>query len=253
MKSKILAAAMGLLATALAAPVATAQCGSYPGMMIEFSNNAWAYETDYNPTTLISAYGSQLTVVGTVSVFCFPFTDLNPANPATEYTFIWDGLTSQGTTSAAYLITGRRYTTNYTGGSFRIYAGSTRNAPADSSLPALLAPGVVPDAFVDGTMILSGGMGPLAVVITRVPGSGSYSGTFRADYWNTAGTLYDRVGEANSLLAGGWCVVPPISPSPIGTCSLPTGWSAHPFGKWDMPLSVPALPSTWGRIKSIYR
>ena len=253
MKSKIwVAAAMGLLATALSAPVATAQlCGSYPGMMIKFDGDAWAYETAYNATTLISTSGSQLTVVGTVSKFCFPFTDLNPVDPSTEYTFIWDGLTSQGTTSVPYLVTGRKYTTNYTGGNFRIYAGSPRNAPSISP-PALPAPGVVPDVFVDGTMILSGGMGPLAVVVTRVP-TGNYSGTFRADYWNTGGTLYDRVGDAASLLAGAWCVVPPISPPPIGTCSLPTGWSAHPNGKWDMPLTVPALPSTWGKIKSMYR
>jgi len=252
MKSKIwVAAAMGLLATALSAPLATAQCGNYPGMMIKFDGDAWAYETAYNATTLTSTAGSQLTVVGTVSVLCFPFLDFNPASPDTEFTFIWDGLISQGTTSAPYLVTGMRYTTNYVGGSFRIYAGSPRNAPTISP-PALPAPGVVPNAFVDGTMILSGAMAPLAVVVTRVP-TGSYSGTFRADYWNTGGTLYGRVGGATSLLAGAWCAVPPISPPPIGTCSLPTGWSAHPNGKWDMPLTVPALPSTWGKIKTLYR
>jgi hypothetical protein len=252
MKSKIwVAAALGLLATSLSAPVATAQCGSYPGMMIKFDGDAWAYETAYNAATLTSTAGSQLTVVGTVSVFCFPFADLNPADTNTEYTFIWDGLVSQGTTSAAYLGTGTRYTTSYVGGNFRIYAGSPRNAPSVSP-PALPASGVVPNAFVDGSMILSGGMGPLAVVVTRLP-TGNYSGSFRADYWNTGGTLFDRVGDATSLLTGGWCAVPPISPSPIGTCSLAAGWSAHPYGKWDMPSTVPTLPSTWGTIKTLYR
>jgi hypothetical protein len=253
MKSKIwLAAALGLLATALAAPVATAQCGGYPGMMIKFDGDAWAYETGYNATTLTSTAGSQLTVVGTVSVLCFPFADFNPASPDTEYTFIWDGLVSQGTTSVAYMGTGRKYMTNYVGGNFRIYAGSPRNAPTVTP-PALPAAGIVPGAFVDGTMILGGGMGPLYVEILKFPGGSSYSGSFRADYWNTGGTLFGRVGDATSLLSGAWCVVPPITPAPIGTCSLAAGWSGHPNGKWDMPLTVLAAPSTWGKIKSMYR
>jgi hypothetical protein len=261
MKSKIwVAAAMGLLATALSAPVATAQCGSYPGMMISFAGDVWAYETAYTPATFTSDPGSQLTVVGTVSLFCFPFSDLNPANPDTEYTFIWDGLTSQGTTSAPYGIGGTKYTTNYLGGGFRIYAGSPRNAPTAASLPTLPAPGVVPERFVDGTMILSGGMGPLAVSVIRFA-NGNCSGSFRADYWGTGGTLYDRVGDAISLLAGAWC--PATAPPPpglaaqavqtIGLCDLPVGWSAHPTGKWDMPVTVLTLPSTWGKIKTLYR
>ena len=252
MKSKIwVAAAVGLLATALSAPLATAQCGSYPGMMIKFDGDAWAYETAYDAANLFSPNGSELTVVGTVSVFCFPFTDLNPADASTEYTFIWDGLVSQGTTSVAYMGTGRKYTTVYGGGSFRIYAGSPRNAPATIP-PSLPAPGVIPDRFVDGTMILGGAMGPLTVEVTKNPGGVSYSGTFTSNYWATGGTLYDRVEDASSLLTGAWCVVPPITSKP-GTCSLPTGWSAHPNGKWDMPGTVPTLPSTWGKIKTLYR
>jgi len=255
MKSKIwVGVAMGLLVAALGATVATAQCTNYPGMMIKFDGDAWAYETAYTAATLMSAPGSQLTVVGTVSVFCFPFTDLDPLNPGTEYTFIWDGLSSQGTVSAPYGIGGlsTQYTTNYVGGSFRIYAGSPRNAPTAATLPALPAPGVVPNAFADGTMILGGGMGPLAVVVTRLP-SGSCSGSFRANYWATGGTLYNRVGDAISVMQGSWCPVPQGAPAAPGTCSLPAGWSAHPNGKWDMPVTVSVLPSTWGKIKTLYR
>jgi|WetSurMetagenome_2_1015567.scaffolds.fasta_scaffold100605_2 hypothetical protein len=252
MKSKIwVAAALGLLATALSAPVATAQCGSYPGMMIKFDGDAWAYEPGYDAANIFSTAGNQLTVVGTVSVFCYPFANFNPANPDTEYTFIWDGLVSQGTTSVAYLGTGRKYMTNYVGGNFRIYAGSPRNAPTVTP-PALPAGGIVPDAFVDGTMILGGTMGPLYVEILKLPGGTSYSGSFRADYWGTGGTLYGLVEDASSLLTGLWCPVPPSTSKP-GTCSLPTGWSAHPSGKWDMPGTVPTLPSTWGKIKTLYR
>jgi len=255
MKSKIwVAAAMGLLATALSAPVASAQCTpapNYPGVMIKFDADAWAYETNYSTATLMSAPGSQLTVVGAVSVFCSPFSDLNPADPNTEYTFIWDGLTSLGTTTKPAGSSGTAYTTKYVGGGFRVYAGAPRNAPTAATLPALPAPGVVPDAFVDGTMILGGGMDTLTVVVTRTS-TGSYTSSFRANYWGTGGTRYALVGNGINLLSGAWCVVPPTG-SPIGTCSLPTGWSAHPNGKWDTPISVPALPSTWGKIKTLYR
>ena len=255
MKSKIwVAAAMGLLATALSAQVASAQCTpapNYPGVMIKFDADAWAYETNYSTATLISAPGSQLTVVGTVSVFCSPFSDLNPADPNTEYTFIWDGLNSLGTTTKAAGASGMAYTTKYVGGGFRVYAGSPRNAPTAATLPALPAPGVVPDAFVDGTMLLGGAMDTLTVIVTRTS-TGSYTSSFRANYWGTSGTRYSQVGNGVNLLSGAWCAVPP-SGSPIGTCQLPTGWSAHPNGKWDTPISVPVLPSTWGKIKTLYR
>ena len=255
MKSKIwVAAAMGLLATALSAPVATAQC-TPAGVMIKFDGDAWAYETAYTTATLTSAVGSQLTVVGAVSLFCSPLSDLDPAAPGTEYTFIWDGLTSLGTTTKPAGSTGMAYTTKYVGGGFRIYAGSPRNAPTAATLPALPAPGVVPDAFVDGTMILSGGMDTLSVIVTRTS-AGSYTNSFRANYWGTGGTRFAQIGAAVSLMSGSWCAVPPGTSSPIGTCSLPTGWSAHPNGKWDTPSSaiiVPTLPSTWGMIKSLYR
>jgi len=255
MKSKIgVAAVTGFLATVLFATLASAQCNpapNYPGVMIKFDNDAWAHETAYTPATLISAPGSQLAVVGRVSVFCSPFGDLDPLDPNTDYTFIWDGLTSQGTTSKLIGST-MQYTTKYAGGGFRIYAGSPRNAPT-APPPALPAPGVVPDAFVDGTMILGGVMDTLVVIVNQLQ-SGSYSSSFRTNYSCTGGTRYNQVGDAVNLLAGSWCPVPPAPPAaPIGTCTLPAGWSAHPTGRWDSPSTVPALPATWGKIKMLYR
>lgn len=260
MKSKIgVAAVIGLLATALSATVATAQCnppGDNPGVMIKFDADAFAYETAYTPATFTSAPGSQLTVVGLVSVFCNPFSDLDPLGPGTEYTFIWDGLNSVGTTYKAVGSSGMQYTNRYVGGGFRIYAGAPRNAPTAATLPALPAPGVVPDAFVDGTMILGGTMTDTLFVIVTRTSTGTYTSSFRANYRCTGGTLYDRVGDAINLMTGLWCVVPatnPNPPSPLGTCLLPAGWSAHPNGKWDTPATVPVLPSTWGKIKTLYR
>ncbi len=251
MKSKFgVAVVVGLAATALSATLALAQCGSAPPM-IKFDADAFAYETNYTPGTLTSAAGSQLTVVGIVSLFCSPFTDLNPLDPNTEYTFVWDGLVSQGTVTRA-LGSSTRYTTKYLGGGFRIYAGSPRNAPTTATLPALPAAGVVPDAFVDGTLILSGVFpDSLNVIITR-SSLGSYTSSFRANYQCTGGTLFGRVDNSVNLMDGLWCPVPPAG-SPVGTCPLPTGWSAHPNGKWDPPAIVPAQSSTWGKIKTLYR
>jgi hypothetical protein len=259
MKSKIwVVAVMGLVATALSATLANAQCNpapNYPGVMIKFDADAFAYETAYTPATFTSAVGSQLTVVGIVSVFCDPFSDLNPLDPNTEYTFVWDGLVSQGTV-AQPIGSSTRYTTKYLGGGFRIYAGTPRNAPTAVTLPALPAPGVVPGAFVDGTMILSGVMtDSLNVIFTR-SGTGTFTSSFRANYRCTGGTLYYRVGDAINLISGLWSPVPatnPNPPSPVGTTLLPAGWSAHPNGKWDTPITVPAVPSTWGKIKTLYR
>jgi hypothetical protein len=253
MRSKIgTAAILGLAALALSASVAGAQtgCTADLGMMIKFDADAWAYETNYDPATALSATGSQLTVVGTASSLCSPFLDLNASDPTTEYTFIWDNLISAGTTSKPRG-TGTQYTTKYFGGGFRIYAGSPRNALTEGGLIALPAPGVVPDVFTDGTMILGGQIDSLVVIYTRTSG-GSYTSSVTGSYSCTGGTLYNRVGSGSSLLTGAWCLVPP-STQVLGTCPLPTGWSAHVNGKWDQPLTVAATPTTWGKIKTIYR
>jgi hypothetical protein len=241
MKNRIgLVTVIGLLATTLSATVAAAQCSTPPdppGLMIKFDRDAWAYETAYTPANFKSALGSQLTVVGIVSWFCNPFSDLNPADPNTEYTFIWDGLVSEETiTQTIGSFGAMKYTTRYLGGGFRIYAGSPRNAPTVT--PPDLPSGVVPDAFVDGTMILGGVMDTVLVIVNRSSG-GIYTSSFKAHYQATGGTRYCQVGSARTLMDGLWCPVPPTSPSPTGTCPLPTGWSAHPNGKWDTPNPLP--------------
>lgn len=256
MRSKIwVAAAMGLLATTLSTTMAFAQCpapSDTAGLMIKFDADAWSYETAYTPATFSSAAGSQLTVVGIVSLFCAPFLGLDPLDPAKEYTFVWDGLVSQGTVTQT-MGASKRYTTVYTGGNFRIYEGSPRNAPT-APPPALPSPGVVPDAYADGTLILSGAMEPMTSIVNRTS-AGTYNGSFKGNYRATGGSYYEQVGDAVNLID---CLLYPVPasntpPIPTGTGVLPAGWSAHLNGKWDMPHTVPVLPSTWGKIKSMYR
>lgn len=262
MKSRIwVAVAMGLLATALSATLATAQCPSpsdTTGLMIKFDADAFAYETAYTPATFTSAAGSQLTVVGIVSLFCSPLQDLDALASDTEYTFIWDGLVSQGTATRTRG-TSTTFTTKYLGGGFRIYAGALHNAPTYGALPTLPAFGVVPETFGDGTLILSGVMTDSLYVYLSRTSTGTFTSSFRANYRCTGGTLYDQVGSGISLIDGAWIPVPatnPDPPAPLGTMLLPAGWSAHLNGKWDKPTFIPpvaAVPSTWGKIKSMYR
>src|SRR6059036_2134765 len=96
MKRRIGVAALAALVTVVAfAGAASAQCGN--GLLIKFDADCFAYETSYTPATFISDPGSQLNVVGIVSLFCSPLADLNANDPSTEYTFLLTDLTSAGT------------------------------------------------------------------------------------------------------------------------------------------------------------
>ena len=109
--------AMLVALTALAsfASGALAQCTT--GMLIKWDENAFSYETNYNPNTFISSAGSQLNVVGKVSVFCQMLTGLDASDPTKEYTFLFTGLTSAGTVGPTALAGGStRWTTNYGNG-----------------------------------------------------------------------------------------------------------------------------------------
>jgi hypothetical protein len=255
MKSKIgVAAVIGLLATVLLATAAAAQCfpsPPAPGPMIKFDSNGYAYASLYNPATFSLPVGSQFTTLGMVSEFCIPFLDLDPNDPNAEYTFILNGFTSLGTSSKPFGASGTQYTTTFSTGSFRVFKGTPRNVPA--ILPALPAPGVIPNTYIDGTTILIGVLDNFTIIVTR-SSLGTYSGSFRADYRCTGGTLFSRVGSAWQLFSGAYCPIPPAPPvTPIGTCELPTGWIAHLNGKWDGPGTTAVTPSTWGTIKSLYR
>jgi hypothetical protein len=74
--------------------------------------------------------------------------------------------------------------------------------------------------------------------------SGSFSGSWRADYVFTGGTLYPLLANTGLGLAGGlWNANP---------ASSPQGYSAQVTGKWDQPPTETQF-STWGAIKSLYR
>ena len=238
------AAVAALLATG-AATSAFAQCGT--GVMIKFDADAFSYETSYNSATFISSPGSVLSMVGIVDLFCAPFLDLDPSDPTTEYTFYITGLTSAGTVQTFNGPT-TNYDTDYAGGTWEIHAGTPRNAPTAASMPPLPS-ALVPANFTDGPTILSGTLSGFHVSIskTSVGPTVIINGSFLSTYVTTGGTLAGRVGGGSAAFQGNWC--PTLQP----TGCTPATYSAHPNGKWDTPGTTATLPSTWGRMKTLYR
>ena len=257
MKRKFgVAAILAMLVALVAVPAgATTACapldtciGSPCPILIQFDANAFAYETLYNKTTYISTPGSQLTVVGLITQFgpALPF--LNANDPNKEYTFVLTNLLSAGTIVSLNGPTTLK-DTDYDSlktGTFAIYEGTPRNSP---DTPAEWAGNpfggvLVPSSHQDGTLILSG---DLCGFHTNVAQTGSIvSGSFRANYRPTGGTLYPFVAGTEALLGGAWC-------ANLSGCK-PANYTAHPNGKFDASgATTPVTRSTWGKLKQIYR
>jgi hypothetical protein len=217
-------------------------------ILIQFDANAFAYETAYNKTTFLSSPGSQMTVVGLITQFgpALPF--LNANDPNKEYTFVLSGLLSKGTIVSMNGPTTLK-DTDYDSlktATFAIYEGTPRNSPDTPAEWAANPFGgaLVPSSHQDNTMILSG---ELCGFHTNVAQTGSIvSGSFRANYRPTGGTLYPFIAGTEALLGGSWC-------ANLSGCK-PANYTAHPNGKFDASgATTPAMRSTWGKLKQIYR
>jgi len=255
MRKKIgVAALLGLMATGAFVAPAMAQCVS--PVLIKFDADVFAYESMYDPSTLISSTGSNLTVVGKIVCFGPPLDYLNANMPATEYTFIWSLKTlAPGTVQT---ILGRVWDTDYASatqpGTFSIYEDGAPNAPNATTVLPYPPNADVPAKFVDGTVILSGVIDYFHTQVTK-SSLGTYGGSFNATYHFTGGTLYPVIGGNSSNLNGLWCTIG----TGTGQCMIPSnyvpppppGYSAHPSGKNDVPTV--AHLSTWGAIKQLYR
>lgn len=240
-KSFGVAVALTILAGGIASNAMAANCVS--GELIRFSQNGFAYETNYNLGTYNSAPGSVLSIVGLVDYFCAPMASLDPTDPTKEYTFYITNLISAGTQHIPVGTT-TFHETDYAGGTWEIHEGSPRNAPTAGSMPPL-PDASVPSTFIDGPIVLSGTFANFHTEIT-VSGT-TIGGSFHADYAATGGSFFPQVGNGTALFQGVWCVTAP----PTG-CVPPT-YSAHADGKWDAPPTTPASHSSWGAIKQLYR
>ena len=241
------AALLSALAIGAMAVPAGAQC--VPPVLMCFSSDNYAYETNYNNATLMSAPGSILTVVGHVNSFAAPLDFLNANMPAKEYTFVWT-FTSQGTVQT---IPGRVWDTNYAStsqlGTLSVYEGMPPNSPTTVALLPNPPNAQVPSTFGDGTLILSASIPYFHVQVTFTGSPQRYAGSLNATYNVTGGTwgyLFDPTAAAN--LTGLWCTLG----SGLNQCTLPAGFSALISGKTESP-PVPTLRSTWGALKMLYR
>ena len=271
MKMKIgVAGLVAILAIGAIAPAAFAQCGG--GVLIKYDSDVWAWESDATldlEGTTQGVYksnpGSVMQVAGIITLFCGTLAgfDANPVtNPGTEYTMYWNGLTTAGGTTESMFpnsVTGpgRRYVTAYSGGTFEIYEDSPRDAITAATIAANPPGGAVPANFTNGTLFLSGTFSSFQSTVTRaaLDNTGSFGGSSIGNYaFNTGGGS----GSASALVASygpgtlgtGWCGKYPTTAP--GGC-VPNGYTAHPFGKFDIPVVTDVQSTTWGAIKQLYR
>lgn len=247
--------AAGLLAMGTVAGVASAQCPPLlppSSVMIEFDANCFAYEPNYNNATYLSTAGNVLTMVGIIDAFYAPLAGLTPADPNKEYTFVVTNLVSLGTVTSFNGPT-TNYDTDYSGGTFAIYEGSPEDAPLAGAMNSNPPGGAtVPANFQNGTAILTGDLCGFHVNVNRTGTivGGSFGSTYKFTNPNApgappAGNLFNVVGDGQAFFGGLWC-------ESTGGCR-PTGYRAHPNGKWDSPPTTPASRSTWGTLKQLYR
>jgi hypothetical protein len=228
---------MGLLAAGTSSISFAQQYACGTGQIIDWDANGLAWETPANPVNNVSPAGNSLQIAAIINLFCAPFADLDANDPTTEYTIVFSGLTSTGTTIPVSGFT-TVWNTDYGSGTFAIYSDSPRNAPV---FPIPPPGGIVPGNFQDGTLILSGTVANFRTQITK-SGNNPANGSFRADFTFTGGSLYSRVaGTGVGLLHGLW-----------NLSGAPAGYSAHPDGKFDNPPTA-VHPSTWGAIKQLYK
>jgi hypothetical protein len=245
-------AVIAVLAMRAVSPAAAAcpnldPCQGTCPVLIQFDANAFAHETNYSTATFLSTPGSQLNVVGLITQFGAGLAGLDANDPTKEYTFRLTGLTSQGTIVALNGPT-TLYDANYdtlTAASFAIYEGTPRNSPATAADWAANPYGgaLVPASHIDGTVILSG---VICGFHTNIARTGTIvSGSFRASYHATGGTLFNLVGGTEGVLGGAWC-------ANLTSCH-PANYTAHPNGKFDASGVTAATTATWGKVKQIYR
>ena len=240
-----LAALLATVFVAFTAPLANAQCvtGTGTNILLKWDANGFSYEGPGAYTNYMSPAGNVLTNVLGISLFCGPLAGLDPNDAAKEYTMVWNGLVSNGTTTAPFGASGTKYTTLYTGGTFTLYEGPVNARPYTSATVPL--PGIALPQYAEGTVILGGPIDSLTTVVTR-SSTGSVSGSFRGRYCVTGGTYQNQFcnGQAVAALMDGlWF---PVAP--------PAGYTGHNNGKFDAPdCTTPAGTSSWGRIKTLYR
>jgi len=109
------------------------------GTVIDWGPDSYAWETNYNTATHLTAPGSQLSAVGVINGFLGPLSAFNPNTPGTEYTYYISGFTTALGTVVTPGPTLSVYKTVYVGGNIQIWARVVTGAETSTLLtPAQL-------------------------------------------------------------------------------------------------------------------
>ena len=220
-------------ALVVSAPVQTVTAGP----MVDW-DPAYFYEP--GATFDNSIVNSEMNIVGIISAFGPPLAFLNANDPSKDYTFHVYGLISNGTATIGPPAT-EFYVTTYTGGTIEIYEGTPRDAVFDPGPPNVN----VPSTFENGTLLLKG---TVSGFYTQTNNFTAYmTGNAEGNITWTGGSLLSYVGGDNpcpALFTGGVTWLPSVNIA---------GYLFRHDGKIDYECPTPNRPSTWGRMKALYR
>jgi len=203
---------------------------------------AYTWEIGATPTN--SPPGGEFKLVGIVSMFGPPLDFLNAADPTKEYTFYVHNLISLGTVAYPGPPGKFFYQTHYSGGTIELYEDTT---PEPASFDANPPNATVPANFIDGTLLLSGSFTGFIVESNNF--TAFNTGSLEGDILWSGGSLIGSLGGGGGepcpgLFLGGTTWYPPV---------IPTGYIYRHDGKIDLQCPTASRPSTWGRVKTLYR
>jgi hypothetical protein len=226
-----------MLLTALLFAVLTAPASAaVVNPVIDFSAESFAKEGMRTVDEQFSMPGDELVILGTVAQFQAPFEDLDANAAGVEYTYVMDGLISLGTTQGGAGSI-QIFTTNYSGGAFRIYQDTSPDK--DWADPA---------TFADGTLILQGTFSGFQIVTY----SFTCAGTQNADLQFTGGSLFSRVSSGGVGTTGIDTGVFNLCASTVDDPLEVLGYFARSDTKIDIVPPTPVTPTTWSQIKQLY-
>lgn len=154
-----------------------------------------------------------------------------------EYTYRFNNLAAVSTESAAPFLF-----VFYSPGDFDIYEDAVGGGTAANygvSPPNATAP----STFVDGLNILGGTVSNFVLVLDLSSGTGSFNGDI----------VFNRGSQSGSIppaQINGWTFAGLTSGAGTGA---PAGYEHQVDGEIRVPDVTPALPTTWGQVKSTYR
>ncbi len=209
-----------VLLLALTSCAASAQLGNSV-FLYDFCGNVWEVG-DFGRT------GSTAFSVGQVNNIASFLT----RQPGCTWTYYMSDLVAQSAVR-----NGSVWTVCYTGGQIEIHEDCTNNPPFDYGSTPPPNP-TSPSTFIDGDLILHGTLSNFCVTIDINTGIGS----FTCDATFDGGSQLDSLPDAAA-----------VTMSTSFNRDHAPGYQHYTCGEVDVMVPTPALPTTWGAVKALYR